>query len=179
MAAGPQQETTHTKVSNQVNQADLFDAAMKHFHARDFAAARRLFEEAAEGPSREMAHTARLHTRMCEQRLAQGRPEIKNTEDLYHYSIGLINRRQLPEAESALRQALDQAPQADHVHYAMALVRGLQGNLEDASRFLARAIEINPQNRIIARNDPDFLEFGKHPPLKELVFSELSVKKET
>jgi Tfp pilus assembly protein PilF len=169
------------KVSKQVNQTEVFDSAMKHFHARDFAAARKLFEQAAEGPSREMAHTARLHARMCEQRLAQSRPEIRNPEELYLYSIGLINRRQLPEAENALRRALEQAPQADHVHYAMALVRGLQGNLEEASRFLARAIEINPQNRIIARNDPDFLEFGRQAPLKEMVFSDapLSAKKET
>lgn len=145
---------------------------MKLFHKRDFAAAKTLFEKAAQGPAREIAHTAKLHLRMCEQRLNHAKADLRGTEDLYHYGIGLINTRKLSDAESTLRRALEGAPNADHVHYALALALGLQGKLDDASRHLQRAIQLEPKTRIVARNDADFLEFGRQSPLRELVFTD-------
>lgn len=145
---------------------------MQHFHKRDFAAAKKLFEKAAAGPSREMTHTAKLHIRMCDQRLNQPKSDVRSAEDLYHYAVSLINRRQLGEAEQSLRKALEQSPNADHIHYALGLACGLQGKTDDAARHLARAIQLEPKNRIVARNDPDFLEFGRQGPVREIVFSE-------
>lgn len=159
-------------VTTQASQSESFDSAMQYFHKRDFAAAKKLFEKAAAGPSREMTHTAKLHIRMCDQRLNQNKSDVRSAEDLYHYAVSLINRRQLGEAEQNLRKALEQSPNADHIHYALGLACGLQGKAEDAARHLARSIQLEPKNRIVARNDPDFLEFGRQGPAREIVFSE-------
>jgi hypothetical protein len=37
---------------------------------------------------------------------------------------------------------------------------------------MKRAIEFEPRNRTIARNDPDFAEIGQQPPLCELLYPE-------
>jgi hypothetical protein len=37
---------------------------------------------------------------------------------------------------------------------------------------MKRAIELRPQNRVAARNDPDFAEIGEQPPLAELLYPE-------
>jgi tetratricopeptide (TPR) repeat protein len=153
-------------------QTEAFDAAMKLFHGRDFAAALEWFEKAVDGESREMAHTARLHARMCAQRLGRLVPELRTLDDVYQYVIGLISERKLAEAEKQLRQVIDAAPAKDFLHYSMSLVRGLQGDLEGAAKHMEQAIRLDPKNRVIARTDQDFLEFGRHSPLRELVFGE-------
>lgn len=145
---------------------------MRSFHARDFASAKKLFEQAVGGLSREMAHVARLHIRMCEQRLARSEPELRTPDELYHYAVGLINQRRLEEAETKLRKALEGAPKSDYIHYALGITRGLRGDLEEAAEHIGRAIELDPRNRTLARSDHDFLEFGKNPPVRELVFGE-------
>jgi tetratricopeptide (TPR) repeat protein len=153
-------------------QAQAFDAAMKLFHNRDFATALDWFEKAAEGESREMAHTARVHARMCAQRLGRLVPELRTLDDVHQYVIGLISERKLAEAEKQLRQVIDAVPAKDFLHYSMSLVRGLQGDLDGAAKHMEQAIRLDPRNRVIARTDQDFLEFGRHSPLRELVFGE-------
>jgi Tfp pilus assembly protein PilF len=152
-------------------QASTFETAMGLFHERDYAAARAVFEKAATGPVAAMSHTARLHARMCERRLNEAQPKFETAEDRYNYAVGLINLRRLADAEEQLRKALDVYPNADHLHYALALVRGLQGDSEGAHRHMKRAIELQPRNRMLARNDPDFIELIQRGTLRELLHS--------
>lgn len=149
-------------------QPALFEQAIVQFHRGDFAKARAIFERAAIGANREVAHSARLHARMCEQRLASAADAIRTPEDHYNYAIALINERRLDLAEYHLQQALTQSPRGDHLYYALALSRALNGDLEGAYAYLRRAIELNHANRIAARNDPDFADFVQQQPLAEL-----------
>lgn len=147
-----------------------FEEATAFFHSGNYQNARQRFLAASEGPNREMAHTARLHISMCEQRLARMAPELKTPEDHYNYAIALINRRELGEAERHLKIASTGLNGADHVLYAMALCRALQGDLAGSADYLSRAIQIDPRNRSLARSDPDFQEACRKPPLRELVY---------
>ena len=63
------------------------------------------------------------------------------------------------------------APNADHVHYALALSRGLRGDIQRASESLKRAIEIQPKNRAQALGDPDFAGLVHQRPIAALLFS--------
>jgi len=158
------------------DQLQFFEAAMQRFHARDLDGALELFQRAASGPSLAVAHTAKIHARMCEQRISQARPTLQSPDDLYHYAVSLLNQRRAKDAESHLRQAIATQPDWEHVHYALALCRAQQGDLEGSARSLSDAIRLEPKNRGIARNDPDFAEFIRHSPLRDLIFTE---KKET
>jgi hypothetical protein len=48
-------------------------------------------------------------------------------------------------------------PDADHVHYTLALCCGLAGDGNGACENLKRAIDLEPRNRILARQDPEFI----------------------
>lgn len=171
-AAGKTNTVIQSPESQSSSQSQSFETAMKLFHARDFKQALDWFEKATEGPNREMAHAARLHARMCAQRLGRFVPELRTLDDVYQYVTGLISQRKLVEAEKQLHRVMDSAPAKDFLHYAMSLVRGLQGDLDGAAKHMEQAIRLDPRNRIIARTDQDFLEFGRHSPLRELVFGE-------
>jgi len=153
-------------------QTELFDRAVKLLQMGGYGAARGLFERAALGPIPAMAHSAQLHSAMCARRLAAHEPSLATPEEHYDYAIALINERRFPEAERHLAEAVASVPDADHVHYALALCSGLNGDVRGACRHLRRAIEIQPRNRLTARNDPDFAAIAQLSPLFELLYPE-------
>jgi tetratricopeptide (TPR) repeat protein len=153
-------------------QVKAFEQAIKLFHARKFAEAKNLFTQAAAGPNREMGHNADLHVRMCERRLEKPALEFQGVEDRYNYAIAMINARNLDAAMEHLRAALRLDSQADHVYYGLAICEGLSGDLAGAYENLKRAIELNPRNRIAARQDADFSGIAHQSPIRELLYPE-------
>lgn len=153
-------------------QLKLFEQAVRLFHARNFREARELFEKAQNGPNREMAHNAELHIRMCDRRLERPAVDLKTAEDHYNYGVAMINTRNLAEAHQHLENALRMEPEADHVLYALALCKGLAGDVDGAHEQLKRAIELEPRNRIAARQDADFALFSDQPQMQQLLFPE-------
>jgi len=171
-AALPPRPSVPLAPPDERQQAELFDCAIKLFQSEDYAVARGLFETAGLGPNSVMAHSARLHAAMCVRRLGQREPALRTPEEHYNSAIALINQRRLADAEQHLTAALAAAPDADHVHYALALCCGLAGDLRAAYRHLRRAIEIAPRNRAAARSDPDFADISRLSPLFELLYPE-------
>jgi tetratricopeptide (TPR) repeat protein len=152
------------------NQFACFEAAMKLFHARQLQEARDLFVQAAQGPERDVANRAQLHIAMCDRRLQQASVNLGSAEDYYNYGVALINSRNLPEARAHLEKALEMSPAADHIHYALALAQALAGDLASAQQNLRRAIELEPRNRLIARQDADFAPLANQPPFDALIY---------
>ena len=153
-------------------QLGSFEAAMKLFHARELKQARDLFLETAKGPERDVAHRARLHAAMCDRRLEQAAPNLHSAEDYYTYGVAQLNLRQVAEAREHLEQALQLAPAADHIYYALALAQALGGDLAGARENMKRAIELEPRNRIMARQDADFAPLANQPPFDVLLYPE-------
>lgn len=161
-----------TQPLNSQKQLGAFEAAMKLFHARKFKEARDQFELATEGPERDVAQRARLHIAMCDRRLQQATVNLRSAEDYYNYGIALINTRNIAEARQHLEKALQIAPGADHIHYALALAQALSGDYTRAHENLKRAIELEPRNRIMARQDADFAPLANQPPFDALLYPE-------
>jgi|SRR5208283_5054959 len=153
-------------------QLAAFEAAMKRFHERHLAQARELFATAAAGPESDVSNRARQHMAMCDRRLQQETGKPQSAEEYYNYGVALINVRKLPDARTNLERALALAPKADHVHYALALAQALGGDLETARGHLERAIELEPRNRLIARQDADFASIARHPMFHALLYPE-------
>ncbi len=154
------------------HQLATFEAAMKLFHARKLQEGRDLFEAAAAGPERDIAQRARLHVAMCDRRLQKGSVNLQSAEDYYNYGVALLNTRNVPEARRHLERALELSPNADHVLYALGLARALGGDVNAAYESLKRAIELEPRNRIIARQDADFAHLANQPPFDTLIYPE-------
>jgi len=157
---------------NAAKQLSSFEGAMRLFHARKLQEARDQFEIAAGGPERDVAQRAKLHIAMCDRRLLQPAVKLQSAEDYYNYGIALINLRNIAEARRHLEQAILMAPGADHIHYALALAQALSGDTANAHENLRRAIELEPRNRIMARQDPDFGPLANQPPFDVLLYPE-------
>jgi tetratricopeptide (TPR) repeat protein len=168
-SAAPQREPAPPR------QMESFEEGIRLFHLRQFQTAREGFLQAMRGPDRAVAHRAGLHARMCEQRLASAGPVLNTPEERYNYAITLINSRDLPSAQTHLRLALDADPAADHILYALAACLSLGGDLQSAYENLKRAIDLQPRNRLAARQDPDFAAMADHPAFVRLLYPDRKV----
>jgi len=157
---------------NSAKQLNSFESAMRFFHARKLQEAREQFEIAAGGPERDVAQRAKLHIAMCDRRLLQPTVKLQSVEDYYNYGVALINARNILEARRHHEQAMQMAPGADHIHFALALAQALSGDTANAYENLKRAIELEPRNRIMARQDPDFAPLANQPPFDVLLYPE-------
>jgi len=176
-SSGPQRSVTTRDAAVAVaqpldaaKQLSSFEAAMKLFHTRKLKEARELFDIAASGPERDVAQRSRLHIVMCDQRLEQAAVKFGSAEDYYNYGIALINARKAAEARAHLEKALQMAPGTEHIHYALALAQALSGDLASAHDNLKRAIDLEPRNRIMARQDADFAPLAHQPPFDVLLY---------
>lgn len=149
-----------------------FEAASKLFHSRKFREAHELFLRAAEGPERDVAHRARLHAAMCAQRFEQPEVRCDTVEDHYNYGIALLNARKMDEARAHLERALQMAPDSEHIHYALAGAHALTADSARAYEHLKRAIELDPKNRIMARQDGDFASVAGQAQFQALLYPE-------
>jgi tetratricopeptide (TPR) repeat protein len=151
-------------------QYKTFERAIHLLHKRNFREAKELFEKARQGPNLEMATNAQTHVRMCERRLAAPLPEPKSAEEHYNYGVALINLRSLDQARKHLVVALDMEPRADHVHYALGVCLALSGDAQGAYDSLRRAIELQPRNRMAARQDSDLDAVSNQPRFSRLLY---------
>lgn len=159
-------------------QLQVFDRAVKLFRAQNYQAARDLFERAMEGRQREVAHNARLHINMCDQRLERTAVELRTVDDFYNAGVERLNARDFERARRNLQRSIELARQngdsADYVYYAMAACLALSGDSRGAYENLKRAIEIEPRNRVAARQDPDFAGAAQQLPLHGLLYPDKS-----
>jgi tetratricopeptide (TPR) repeat protein len=139
-------------------------------HARKLKEARELFLLAAAGGERDIAQRCRLHIAMCDRRLPRETVELGTAEENYNYGVALLNTRNFLEARACLEKALLLSPGADHIYYALALAQGLTGDLTVAFDNLSRAIELDPRNRQLARQDSDFAPMASQPAFHALLY---------
>lgn len=157
-------------------QLQIFERASRLFHARQYREAKEIFALSAVGGLRELAHNSRLHIIMCDRRLGQPAIQLTTLEDHYNYAIERLNARDLDVARKVLDRAIEMTrsdgDKADHVYYAMAACFAAGGDARGAYENLKRAIEIDPRNRMAARQDPDFSGTAQVQPLYQLLFPE-------
>jgi tetratricopeptide (TPR) repeat protein len=171
---GRARKTGENMVDPQVQaQIKLYEEGVRLFQQQKFHKALQVLEKVAAGPGKEIADRARLHIRICQQRIERsGTPTLKSAEDHYHHGIAMMNLGRWDEAREHLEKARKMASKADYVHYAMAALECLVGEADAALANLKVAIELRPENRYHARNDDDFSSLFEDPRFTELLYPE-------
>jgi len=154
-------------------QLKLYEEALKHFQEQKFSRAQQVLERVLEGPSKELGDRAKVHLRICEQRISRlPAPAAKSAEEHYTQGVALMNLGRWDEAREHLDRARKAAPKADHIVYAMAALDCLTGEADSAMENLKVAIQLRPENRYHARNDEDFAFLQEDPRFTELLYPE-------
>jgi tetratricopeptide (TPR) repeat protein len=154
-------------------QLKAYEQAVQLFSVRKLKEARERFVEAAKGPAHHISDKARSYAQVCERRMSTAEVKLSSAEDHFNYGVERLNARDVDVAKHHLGRALSLEPEADHVLYTLALCCGIAGDGNGACENLKRAIDLEPRNRILARQDPEFSALAtQFPNLRALLSAE-------
>jgi predicted Zn-dependent protease len=137
----------------------VYADAMRHLQARDFGrAAERLRHLITAYPDqREVSERARLYLSLCDSQLHPVPGEPSSTAERIYAATLALNAGRVADAIRHLDQVRREDPANDRALYMLAAAHARRGDAEVAIPYLQRAIESNPDNRVLARVDPDLV----------------------
>jgi tetratricopeptide (TPR) repeat protein len=155
--ATPAQPASPPRRSTYFEAVALYERGLEAIQRHDYRSAidqlesvLRLYPE-----EKELHERVRLYLNIC-QRQATPREQAPQTiEDRLFASTLAINGGKYEEAISHLRLVRDEDPDNDHALYMLAVAHAQRGEHAEAIAHLERAIALNPENRALARRDPD------------------------
>ena len=103
----------------------------------------------------ELHERSRRYLAACE-RASQPSPTPETVEDRLYAATLALNSGLQDEALQYLTVCARERPDSDHVQYMLAVARADAGDLSSAASHLLRAVELNSDNRFLARNEPSF-----------------------
>ena len=135
----------------------MYENGVRALQRHDYLGAATQFRSIIERypEERELQERSQLYLRVCERETAR-RPATPQTpqERIYAATVAL-NAGETAAALDHLRRALTDAPDSDHAHYIMSVALASKGESTQALDHLRQAITLNPENRALARQDPD------------------------
>ena len=145
-------------------QMKQWEEGVRLFSQRKFAPAHARFKEAGSGPAAHIADKARSYAQICERKTNGPTPDLQTSDDHFNYGVERLNARDMDVARKHLDRALSMEPNGEHILFTLALCCGLSGDGAAACENLRRAIALEPRNRVLARQDPEFLGLAQQLP---------------
>ncbi|MGA2216692.1 MAG: hypothetical protein ABSG51_01305 [Terracidiphilus sp.] len=115
----------------------------------------------------------RMYIQTCQRQLEKPSLVFATPEEHYDYAVSQLNTGYYEEARDQFSNILAAHPDADYAFYGLALLDSITGRTQDCLANLARAIELNPRNRLQARADNDFQSMVDDPRFTELLYPEI------
>ncbi|HVJ09116.1 MAG TPA: tetratricopeptide repeat protein [Acidisarcina sp.] len=151
-----------------------YQSGLQWMQQGKFEKARVLFQKLVDSGPPELGERARVYLVACERNARESKLTFGNTGEQYDYAISLLNTGYYEEAREQFEDILRTDSAADYAHYGLAILHSMTGQGEGCLDHLAKAIELNSQNRIQARSDSDFQDMADDPRFTELLYPEIS-----
>ncbi len=131
------------------------------------------FEKLLATAPAELLERCKMYISICQRQLDKQGRTFPTPEEHYDYAVSLLNTGYYEEAREEFGAILAAHPEADYALYGLALLDAITGRTQDCLGNLARAIELNPRNRLQARVDNDFQSMADDPRFTELLYPEV------
>jgi tetratricopeptide (TPR) repeat protein len=152
-----------------VEAVTLYEEGVAALQAHDFPRASALLRSVLSRypEERELHERVRLYLNVCERHMTPRAASPSTPEERVFAATLAVNAGDYDEALNHLRAASSEAPEYDHALYMLAAVLAMRDALDEAVPLLLRAIELNPDNRTLARHDPDLESLREFDSVRE------------
>ena len=135
----------------------MYERGLQALQRRDFAASAEALRNVIERypDERELLERARLYLKVCERELEPKEPAPKTADEWVYAATVSLNAGDEATALKRLERALAADARHDHAHYMMAVAAARRNDAAGALDHLRQAIALNPENRSLARQDPE------------------------
>jgi tetratricopeptide (TPR) repeat protein len=146
------------------NALKTFETAHKAFWKGDYAKALSGFEKLVDQDGLDNTFTDRLlsYIDVCKKRLGVEDQDPKSAEELYLAGVFELNRGEVKNAIDYLKQSIGKDKKNDAYRYTLACAYAVNGEADETTKSLKAAIEMNPDNRIFARNCAEIAALAKN-----------------
>ena len=135
----------------------MYERGLDAIQRHDYAAATDLLQSVLRQypEEKELHERVRLYLNVCQRQATRQEPAPRTVEERLFASTLAVNGGKYDEAIAHLRLVRDEDPDNDHALYMLAVAHAQRGEHAEAIAHLERAIAVNPENRGLARTDPD------------------------
>jgi tetratricopeptide (TPR) repeat protein len=135
----------------------VYERGLEALQRHDFGRAAELFHTVSRQypDEKELLERVRLYLNICERQVAPRESAPQTLEERLYAATLAINGGLYDQAIAHLRLVRDEDPDNDHALYMLAVAHAQRDEHAEAVAHLERAIAINPENRALARTDPD------------------------
>jgi tetratricopeptide (TPR) repeat protein len=150
-STGPQRRSTY------IEAVAIYERGLDSVQRHDYRRAIDLFESVLRQypEEKELHERVRLYLNICQRHVTREDPAPQTIDERLFASTIAVNGGRYDEAISHLRLVRDEDPDNDHALYMLAVAHAQRGEHAEAVAHLERAIAMNPENRGLARHDPD------------------------
>ncbi|MGA7343887.1 MAG: tetratricopeptide repeat protein [Terracidiphilus sp.] len=121
----------------------------------------------------ELKERCQMYINTCQRQLEKPSLTFLTPGEHYDYAVSQLNTGDYEDAREQFNNILSGHPGADYAFYGLAVLDAITGRVQDCLSNLARAIELNPKNRLQARVDNDFQSMVDDPRFTELLYPEV------
>ena len=150
-SAGPQRRSTYFAA------VALYERGVEALQRHAYPQAAHLLESVLRQypEERELHERVRLYLNICKRQVTQLEAAPQTIDERLYAATLSINGGQYDQAIAHLRLVRDEDPDNDHALYMLAVAHAQRDEHAEAVAHLERAIALNPENRALARTDPD------------------------
>jgi outer membrane protein assembly factor BamD (BamD/ComL family) len=143
--------------STYVDAVALYEQGLERLQRHDYSGAAERLESVLRlyPDEKELHERVRLYLNVCHKQASNSQAVPQTIEERLYASTLALNGGRYDEAISHLRLVRDEDPDNDHALYMLAVAHAQRGELAEAVAHVERAIAMNPENRALARTDPD------------------------
>ncbi len=150
-----------------------YQAAVQMLQQGKYDKALAAFEKLLPSAPNEILERTRMYISTCQRQMDRTNLAFQTPEERYDYAISQLNQGYYEEAREQFNGVVTDDPRADYAFYGLAVLDSITGHPQDCLDNLARAIELNPKNRLHARSDNDFQSMVDDPRFTELLYPEV------
>jgi tetratricopeptide (TPR) repeat protein len=154
-------------------QFQQYQSAVQLLQQGKFERALAAFEKLRPIAPIELKERCAMYIATCQRQLERPNLSFASREEHYDYAVAQLNNGYYEEAREHFATILADDPDADFALYGLALLNAMTGQTQECLSYLARAIELNPKNRLQARVDNDFQTMADDPRFTELLYPEI------
>lgn len=153
----PAKSSQSERRSTYVDAVAVYERGLDALQRHDYAKAEELLESVLTRypEEKELHERVRLYLNICKRQVAPKRQAPQSVDERLYAATLSINGGRYDEAISHLRLVRDEDPDNDYALYMLAVSHAQRGEHAEALAHLERAIALNPENRALARRDPD------------------------
>lgn len=161
----PPERTPH------VDAIDVYERAVRALQQKKYSEAAKFLRAVIDAypDEKELHERAQIYLSICRRQAVPLDATPKTFDERVYAATLAINAGAYDDGLARLEGLARESPDNDHVQFMLAVAHTLRGGLDSAWPHLQRAVELNPENRLLARHDADLEALRREPAFRQIV----------